>query len=37
MLGRRAKIITPFMLRRMLAFVGGTSFTKRDRVIICSL
>jgi len=34
MLGRQAKIITPTMLRRMLTFVGGTPFTKRDRVII---
>lgn len=34
MLGRQAKIITPIMLRRMLAYVHGTSFTKRDRVII---
>ncbi len=32
--GRQAKIITPTMLRRMLTFVGGTPFTKRDRVII---
>jgi len=32
--GRQAKIITPTMLRRMLTFVGGTAFTKRDRVII---
>ncbi len=34
MLGRQAKIITPAMLRRMLSYVGGTPFTKRDRVII---
>jgi integrase len=34
MLGRQAKIITPFMLRRMLTFVGGTPSTRRDRVII---
>ncbi len=34
MLGRQAKIITPTMLRRILNFVGGTPFTKRDRVII---
>ena len=34
MLGRQAKIIAPMMLRRMLAYVHGTSFTKRDRVII---
>jgi integrase len=32
--GRQAKIITASMLRRMLSFVGGTAFTKRDRVII---
>jgi integrase len=32
--GRQAKIITATMLRRMLIFVGGTAFTKRDRVII---
>jgi integrase len=34
MLGRQAKIITPMMLRRMLSYVNGTLFTKRDRVII---
>ncbi|MGH6818489.1 MAG: tyrosine-type recombinase/integrase [Methylovirgula sp.] len=34
MLGRQAKIITPVMLRRMLSYVSGTPFTKRDRVII---
>lgn len=34
MLGRQAKIITPIMLRRMLAYVRGTPFTRRDRVII---
>lgn len=34
MLGRQAKIITPMMLRRMLSYVAGTRFTKRDRVII---
>lgn len=34
MLGRQAKLITPFMLRRMLVYVGGTPFTKRDRVVI---
>ncbi|QAY96392.1 site-specific integrase [Methylovirgula ligni] len=32
--GRQAKAITPAMLRRMLAYVGGTDFTVRDRVII---
>jgi hypothetical protein len=32
--GRQAKIITATMLRRMLNFVGGTEFTKRDRFII---
>lgn len=32
--GRQAKTITPAMLRRMLAFVGGTDFNARDRVII---
>ena len=34
MLGRQAKIITPTMLRRMLAYVRGTPFARRDRVII---
>ncbi len=34
MAGRQAKIISATMLRRMLTFVGGTPFTKRDRVII---
>jgi integrase len=34
MSGRQAKIITATMLRRMLRSVGGTAFTKRDRVII---
>ncbi len=32
--GRQAKTITPAMLRRMLAYVGGTDFTVRDRAII---
>jgi integrase len=32
--GRQAKTITPIMLRRMLACVGGTESTARDRVII---
>lgn len=32
--GRQAKTITPTMLRRMLAYVGGAEFTARDRVII---
>ncbi len=32
--GRQAKTITPTMLRRMLAHVGSTTFTARDRVII---
>jgi integrase len=34
MSGRQAKIITPIMLRRMLAYVQATPFTRRDRVII---
>ncbi len=32
--GRQAKTFTPAMLRRMLAYVGATEFTARDRVII---
>jgi integrase len=32
--GRQAKTITPTMLRRMLAYVGGSEYTARDRVII---
>jgi integrase len=32
--GRQAKTITPAMLRRMLAHVGGTEYSARDRVII---
>lgn len=32
--GRQAKTITPAMLRSMLAYVGGTEYTTRDRVII---
>lgn len=32
--GRQAKTITPAMLRSMLAYVSGTEYTARDRVII---
>lgn len=34
MSGRQAKIITEKMLRRMLAYVGGSPTTDRDRAII---
>ena len=34
MAGRQAKIITPTLLRRMLAYAGRGPFPRRDRVII---